>query len=363
MKIRNTSASGRFFVNLLKKKVNNYVISLLFVQLLILQVFSQEESTEKTTNPGFRIMFYNVENYFDAEVDTSLSYNEFTPGGDLHWTSRKFEAKRNALYRVITDLGGWSSPTIIGMVEVENDAVLASLIKNTPLNKKGYQSIHFDSPDFRGIDAALLYRPPFTPLSSIPIRITDPKEPSFTTRDMLYVVGLLGDDTVHVVVNHWTSRYRGLLESEPKRMLQAYRLLQLTDSICGANPAANIIVMGDFNDGPENASMQELTKVGHVCPLINLPLQSQNKSVRGTHKFQGKWAIFDQFIVSKNMIDSSNNLQVVDGHGNIFTAPLVLETDEKFGGQRPNRTNIGFTYHGGYSDHLPVFLDIKPRKP
>jgi len=116
VKIRNPSASGRFFVNLLKKKVNKYVISLLFAQLLILQVFSQVETAVKNTNPGIRIMFYNVENYFDAEVDTSLSYNEFTPGGDLHWTSRKVEAKRNALYRVITALGGWSSPTIIGMV-------------------------------------------------------------------------------------------------------------------------------------------------------------------------------------------------------------------------------------------------------
>lgn len=339
--------------------MNKYILSLLIFQVLYTPVFSQDKTDTDSGNHTFRVMFYNVENYFDAMVDTTLTYNEFTPLGNLHWTKRKFEAKRNALSKVVTAVGGWSAIAIIGLVEVENDRVLNDLIENTPLNKKGYRFIHFDSPDFRGIDAALIYGPQFIPLKARPIPIIDSLDPAFATRDMLYVKGLLGRDTLHVVVNHWTSRYRGLLESEPKRMLQAQQLLQLTDSICFASPGANILVMGDFNDSPENASMMKLVRKGRNCTLKNLPLHSQDKNVKGTLKFQGNWNVFDQLLVSSNMTDSTNSLQVENDGGHIFTSPFILETDQKFGGVKPNRTNEGFKYHGGYSDHLPVFMDIK----
>lgn len=333
--------------------MNRLVLLLLIIQAWSLQLSSQDENTV-----SYRIMFYNVENYFDAQTDSSLSYNEFTPEGDLHWTPRKFEAKRNALYKVITAVGQWSLPAIIGLVEVENDEVLTNLIQNTPLNKKGYQIIHFDSPDFRGIDAAMLYGPEFELLNARPIKVSDPQDAAFTTRDMLYAKGVLSTDTLHIIINHWTSRYRGLLESEPKRILQANLLLQLTDSICQTNPKANLLIMGDFNDSPENTSMQLLSRHDSPCTLTNLPMQIGNKNVKGTLKFQGNWSIFDQLLVSKNMLNDPSSPRVINGSGTVFTASFILEEDHKFGGVKPNRTNVGFTYHGGFSDHLPVFLDL-----
>jgi predicted extracellular nuclease len=347
-----------FFVNLLKKVIR-LTISIFVIALLSTSISGQSVSTTTQNARIHRIMFYNVENFFDAETDTSLSYNEFTPEGNLHWTTRKVEAKRKALYKVITAVGEWSSPTIIGMVEVENETVLQDLLHQTPLGRKGYKIIHFDSPDFRGIDAAMLYSPDFNLIAAHPVKIIDPQDPDFTTRDMLYVKGLLETDTFHIIVNHWTSRYRGLLESNPKRLLQSELLLRLTDSICAINPNANLILMGDFNDSPNNESMVNLVENGRLCKLINLPLKISNNEVKGTLKYQGKWDIFDQLLVSQNLVSKSSAIQVMDSTGHVFSADFILEKDNKFGGSKPFRTNVGFTYHGGFSDHLPVFIDLK----
>ena len=334
-------------------------LPILIVALLSVNLAGQPTSTSIQAAKNHRIMFYNVENFFDAETDTSLAYNEFTPEGNLHWTPRKVEAKRKALYKVITAVGEWSSPAIIGMVEVENETVLQDLLHKTPLGRKGYQIIHFDSPDFRGIDAAMLYSPDFNLIMARPVKVIDPQDADFTTRDMLYVKGLMGTDTLHIIVNHWTSRYRGLLESNPKRLLQAELLLRLTDSICAVNPNANLVLMGDFNDSPDNESMVKLVENDGLCKLINLPLKISNKEVKGTLKFQGKWDIFDQLLVSQNLVSKSSAIQVMDSTGYVFSADFILEKDNKFGGSKPFRTNVGFTYHGGFSDHLPVFLDLK----
>lgn len=335
---------------------------LIFFFLCHPELSAQSVDNASSPSPSYRIMFYNVENFFDADTDTTRTYNEFTPGGDLHWTPKKVVAKRNALYKVITAVGGWSPPAIIGMAEVENRRVLEQLINQTPLNKHGYKIIHYDSPDFRGIDAAILYSPAFTLLHAQRISVTDPDDSTFKTRDMVYAKGLLKGDTLHFIVNHWTSRYRGLLESLPKRILQARQLLRVTDSICTRNPEAHIILTGDFNDSPADESMQLLVEPGHACTFINLPMKATNKNVLGTLKYQGHWSVFDQMLVTKNLLEESGKLSVVEGKGVIFSESFILEKDKKFGGYQPYRTNIGFTYHGGFADHLPVYIDLKNGK-
>ncbi len=339
--------------------MTRYLLFLTWLFALQMELPGQSGVEAPKSSGPYRIMFYNVENFFDAETDSSRTYNEFTPEGNLHWTQRKAKAKRNAIYKVITAVGQWSAPAIIGMVEVENKDLLRDLIDHTPLKNKGYNILHFDSPDFRGIDAALLYSNDYQVVTAKPIKITDPDDPGFTTRDMLYAKGILGGDTLHVIVNHWTSRYRGLLESNPKRLLQARALLQVIDSICRHQPNANIVAMGDFNDSPDNESMKLLVTGNHPCPLVNLPMKTDNKEVKGTLKFQGKWDIFDQMLVTENMLQKNHSLQVTGEAVHIFAAPFILESDEKFGGTKPFRTNVGFTYNGGYSDHLPVYLDLK----
>jgi len=305
----------------------------------------------------FRVMFYNVENYFDANYDSTLAYNEFTPLGDLHWTDKKYIKKRNNIYKVIKAVGEWNPIALVGLVEIENELVISDLINNTPLIKDGYSYIHFESKDFRGIDVALLYhKASFKVLYSDKIEILDPTNPSFTTRDMLYAKGLLDNDTLHVIVSHWTSRYRGYLESEPFRLLASQKLISLTDSICRTNKNANILLMGDFNDNPENKSMQSITN-NSLCGFINTELVNSNPNVKGTLKYKGIWSNFDQILISNSLQTGANGI-ICSSEGHIFDANYLLEQDSKYFGLKTNRTNIGFKYHGGFSDHLPIYIDI-----
>jgi predicted extracellular nuclease len=318
--------------------------------------FSQNDNYKNSAD-YYRIMFYNVENYFDAVHDTSLAYNEFTPNGDLHWTNNKYIKKRNNIYKVIKAVGGWGKVALIGLVEVENEFVISDLISNTPLAKEGYDYVHYESNDFRGIDVALLYlKSNFKILFSEKVVIRNPQNPNFTTRDMLYVKGILGNDTVHVIVNHWTSRYRGYLESEPLRMLASKRLIRLTDSICKTNTKANILLMGDFNDNPDNKSIQ-LIKNSDNCNFKNIELISTNPEVNGTLKYKSNWSNFDQFLISNSLLSGSNGIECLK-KGHIFDADFLLEKDLKYFGLKTNRTNIGFKYHGGFSDHLPIYIDV-----
>ncbi len=336
------------------------VIIFLFIAVLSFVCYSQS-GTSKQNDGQCRIMFYNVENYFDAIHDSSLAYNEFTPHGDLHWTDSKYIKKRNSIYKVIKAVGGWKPVTLIGLAEVENEFVISDLINSTPLGREGYRYVHYESGDFRGIDVALIYHSAsFTLTHSEKVVIRDPKNPDFATRDMLYVVGLLESDTIHVVVNHWTSRYRGYLESEPLRVLASKKLKSLTDSICAKSENANIILIGDFNDNPENKSMQMLT-TSASCSFNNLNLINSNPGVSGTLKYKSNWSKFDQILISNSLKEGANGLYCFN-HANIFDADFLLEEDLQYFGLKTNRTNIGFKYHGGTSDHLPVYVDIESVK-
>lgn len=303
-------------------------------------------------------MFYNVENYFDAKVDTTSDYNEFTPDGERHWTYSKYLDKRNKIYKTITAIGGWEPPSIVAFAEIENSFVLEDLIENTPLSRQNYKVIHFESEDERCIDVGLIYlEDNFSPLHSEKIAIRFESNPGDKTRDILYVKGLLKTDTLHIFVNHWPSRYGGLLETKPLRFTAAQILKSAIDSVCLAVANPNIIVLGDFNDNPGDESIQYLLS-GDKCEMKNLPLDHSNSDAKGTLKYQQDWDIFDQVIVSKSMTDAANELYVKDLNGNIFDAQFLLENDGKYLGMKPFRTFIGFRYNGGFSDHLPVFVDI-----
>jgi endonuclease/exonuclease/phosphatase family metal-dependent hydrolase len=351
-----------YFVKLVVKnpKLNKYNRSL-FLFFLICKLSFSQIPEDSELNPAFRLMFYNVENYFDYSYDTALTYNEFTPLGNLHWTKRKYEKKRNDIYKVIKAVGAWKPVTLIGLAEVENEFVVSELVNKTPLRNDGYDYIHYDSKDKRGIDVAIVYhKESFTIINSKKIEIRDPENRKFTTRDLLYVVGLINNDTIHIVVNHWTSRYRGYLESEPLRLLAAERVLKLTDSIYSLNSRANILLMGDFNDNPNNNSMTLLVN-NSKCSLYNLPLNKTNQNVNGTLKYKNNWALFDQILVSGNLTDSTNIMKC-EKQGVIFDADFLLRPDNKYLGVTTFRTNLGYNYKGGFSDHLPVYIDLYVNK-
>ena len=202
--------------------------------------------------------FWNVENLFDTWHDTLKDDCAFTPEGDNHWTSKRYQDKQNKIFKTIAAMQ-W--PVVIGMAEVENDHVLRDLCRNTPLRKLGYDFVHFESPDQRGIDCALLFRKGlFDVFESMNIYVSDTAE-GFYTRDILLVGGVLRDtvsrgDTCYILVNHWPSK-RGGAEAERHRMEIARLLLHTMDSLQRSHPAALVLAMGDFNASSNEETIRQ----------------------------------------------------------------------------------------------------------
>lgn len=311
-------------------------------------------------------MFYNVENLFDIYDDTLKNDNEFLPNGIRHWTDKRFKNKINNLYKTIVITGGWSPPEIVGLCEVENYFVLNELVYNTPFSKFQYKIIHQDSPDERGIDVAMIYNSQqFNVLNKKFIKINLPSHSNENTRDILYVKGVVRKtDTLHIFINHWPSRRGGELQSEFKRIHVSQILKLKTDSIFRTNPEAKIILMGDFNDNATNKSLELLCENYGIIQyqsneLYNLSYDLLNQG-KGTYKYQGIWLLYDQFIVSGSLMN--NNYKLFCEQMNICEFEFLFEEDETYSGRKPRRTYLGYKYNNGFSDHLPVFLDIYFKK-
>ncbi len=328
---------------------------------------AQDKFNEQLTRETYRVMFYNVENLFDTIDDPNKNDDEFTPQGAKYWSGYRYRNKLTAISKVIIGIGGWELPEIVALSEVENMKVLKDLLYKTPLNKSDYQIIHQESPDSRGIDCAMLYRKKFfTPISEnfISVKWT-PKIGSGSTRDILYVKGVTNKkDTLHIFVNHWPSRWSGQMETEEKRIFVAELVRHHTDSILKSEKDANIIIMGDLNDHPTDKSLiyglkaqTEYTKIKHD-KLYNLSFYLQEEKKLGTHKFQGQWGILDQIIVSGALLDTASGIYTTLEDAHVYNPDFLLVPDEKNTGKQVFRTYLGYKYQGGYSDHLPVYVDI-----
>lgn len=317
----------------------------------------------------FRIMCYNVENLFDCENDSLTFDDDFTPEGGYHWTPKKLKNKLSNIAKVITAVGEFTPPAIVGLCEIENDAVLKSLVTYSPLRQLSYKYIHYDSPDKRGIDVALLYQPKqFQPISSNPISVTFPSSPSSTTRDILYVCGVvLPADTVHIFVCHFPSRLGGELESEERRIDAATVLRKHVDSLQTSKISPSILIMGDFNDYPTNKSMEFVLQAKEpsteivATGLYNLFYGFHAKPNVGTHKHGAEWGVLDQMIVSGNLLLSNTSFYTESQHAHIYTAAFLLTDDERYFGKKVFRTFSGMRYLGGFADHLPIYADFFQR--
>jgi len=313
-----------------------------------------------------RIVFYNVENLFDIFNDFLKRDDEFTPEGDRNWNNDKFYKKLNNIYRVVIGVGEWNPPVIVGLCEIENRFVLNKLVYQTPLKTFDYKIIHEESPDRRGIDVAMIYRSSgFTPMEYKTIGIRFPFDTASRTRDILHVKGVLsGEDTIHLFVNHWPSRYGGYLETKPKREFVASVLRKHIDSLIKAEYSPNIIIMGDFNDEPWDESLEivlnaKLDTTGlQSDDLYNLMSAYQKDWNGGTSKYLEDWNTIDQFIISANLVNRKQKLQVSAKGAQIYNPEFLLEDDFKHLGKKPYRTYVGFSYNRGYSDHLPIYIDL-----
>ncbi len=319
---------------------------------------------------SYRLMFYNVENLFDTINDPLKKDNDFTPEGSYVWNSFRYQQKLDNIARVSLALGEGSMPDIIAFCEVENRRVLEDLNERSLFNNHDYRIVHQESDDERGIDVALLFNSKsVTPISFRAVPVVFSEKDARPTRDILYFKGFLKDaDTLHFLVNHWPSRYGGAEASEPKRKEAASTARTVVDSILKLNPKASIILTGDFNDDPDNESLFQILgakEPGSGADLINYTFPYKQNDKRGTLKYQGNWNYFDQFIVSAALMDN-HGLETSPHHYQIFYGTsdneFLLEIDDRFQGLQPFRTYRGRTFHGGFSDHLPVYLDVYFKK-
>ncbi|MBC8486352.1 MAG: endonuclease [Bacteroidetes bacterium] len=341
-----------------------YIFILSCSVFLFIEVKSQSELSSNKNR--FRIVFYNVENLFDIYDDSLKMDEEFTPGGIKGWNNKKFYKKLNNISKIIMSIGEWDPPAVVGLCEVENRFVLNKLIYETPLKNIGYKIVHEESPDKRGIDVAFLYRPDkFEPLWHEAIGVYFPFDTSSKTRDILYVKGVIANtDTIHFFVNHWPSRYGGYLVTKPKREFVAGVLRTKVDSIFQTDIEAKILIMGDFNDDPDDESVLNVLNAKsdtaglQNTDLFNLMFIYEKKWKSGTLKYLGKWNVFDQLIISEALFSGVSGLKISDEGAKIFNPDFLFEEDMKYLGIKPFRTYSGPKYQGGFSDHLPIYLDL-----
>jgi len=336
----------------------------LFVILLFLLLIIQSPAQEKKS---YAVIFYNTENLFDWTDDPKVNDEEFTPEGERHWTFTRFQQKISNLSKSILAAVGWDQLAVIGLAEVENRFVLEEMLSKTALKNYPLRIIHKESPDPRGIDVAMLYNAElFFPLQYEYFPLLNTEGEVQETREILYVKGKLkdADDTLHFFINHWPSRFSGLLETKELRNLAASLLKQKCDSLFQINEDAEIIVLGDFNDQPQDKSIRQILQAEPVSDqlkskkLYNLSW-NWGDEVRGSLKYQSQWFVFDQAIVSAPLIDAKSETSIRISKAEIVNAVFLFEPDERYGGERPNRTYYGYEYKGGFSDHLPVKLSIE----
>lgn len=351
----------------------------------------------------YGVAFYNVENLFDTQHDEGKNDHDFLPDGSYQWTTEKYTAKLQNMSRVVselcTEVGTAKNPVgaaVIGMSEVENRRVLEDLLRQPSLAHRGYKIVHFDGPDRRGIDVALLYNPKAFKLDRallIPNITASEEKPeedlgfytdasglvqaysskngelrgdtTYITRGFLLVSGLLDGEKMHFIVNHWPSR--GATSPARERAGRQVRLLK--EALLRYEPESKIIIMGDLNDDPDNLSVSSPEALGakhekeqcSATDLYNPWWNTLRKQGIGTLCYNNKWNLFDQIIFTGNMLTGDRSTLQYYGHA-VFTRDYLLQTEGRFKGY-PKRTTAGGTWLNGYSDHLPtqVFL-IKQAK-
>lgn len=328
--------------------------------LLSLAAFGQRRT--------FRVVEYNVENLFDTIASHATQDTDFTPNGAYRWTSARYWSKLARLSRVIAAVGEDAAPTLVALVEVENDSVLSHLTRRTKLWQMGYDYLITHSPDVRGINVALLYQPAlFRPLVKDTLRILPPSPKLHPTRDVLHVAGLVPTgDTLDVVVCHWPSK-RGGVAADAYRKLVAQQLRLFADSILAARSRPQLIITGDFNAYyPEpcltehlGARLPEEPFAPRSLYLLSAHLKARY-GISGTYKYAGEWNQLDNFVVSGSLLSHPTpyTFSTSAEHCRIADFDFLLTGLNTEAGPRPFRSFLGTYYQKGFSDHLPLVLDL-----
>ena len=306
-----------------------------YLCLILISFFSIECGFLFAQEP-LRIISYNVENLFDCQHDSLKNDSSFLPDGLHHWTYYRYQTKLDRIAQVIVNISGWKPVPLVGLCEVENAHCLRDLCYR--LKRFNYRYVHYEGPDERGVDVALLYdSTQVNILNSKPLYVDIQGD---NTRDILYACCLVNkSDTIHAMVCHLPSKLGGSGATQWKRDMAKQVLQQEIDSILYVHPTANIVVMGDMNSEP----------IDDLAWLINVTKYLE-KEGKGTHKYKGIWSCLDQFYVSSHLLEESSV--------RIYSPAWLLEEDTKYLDYQPKRTYVGYRYHDGYSDHLPIVLHL-----
>lgn len=310
-------------------------------------------------------MSYNVENLFDTINDPAKNDEDFLPEGKNNWTAQRYNKKLQHLSDVIAAPNEKNLPAVIGFYEVENKQVLENLAATAKLTNAKYKVVHFDSPDQRGIDVGMMYQPAkLKVLSAKPLTVELPVDPPYPTRDILMVKTLAAKtDTIFFFMNHWPSRRGGEEQSEPSRIKAASVLRSALDSIVSKTPTAKFIIMGDFNDYPVSKSVNEtlaadsILQLNKTTGLFNMAYKSEVNNL-GTYNYKDDWGMLDQFIVSYSLLNAKKGLSANPEALKILKENWMLFFKKESTESKPNATYGGPNYYGGYSDHLPIYMEL-----
>lgn len=336
------------------------VVLLVAAVLLPYAVAAQGAAGAGVAPPRYTVAFYNVEDLFDTADDPNTADEDMLPLSDRGWTEERYRAKLRSLARVIADMGSENGfPVLVGIAEVENRAVLEALAAEPAIASAGYAVCHADSPDVRGIDVAFLYRAEMFRLDGFRSVKAECGYPP--TRDFAVIEGRIGNERFCVTAVHWPSR-RGGGRSEAQRRACARQVRRMTDSVRRAAPSVKVIVMGDMNDEPRDGSVARdlgaRRRAGSDTSGFYNPFASKRRAGRGSYRYDGRWNMLDQIVVSPNLVrrgDAGGGLRLcrIGGGralGGVFRRDWMLRRGSPFATYR------GSDYEGGVSDHLPVYV-------
>lgn len=336
-----------------------------FVFLVVASVLSFIGAADAEAQKKYEVYsvgFYNLENLFDTIHDAGKNDYEYLPDGTNKWGTMRYVNKQKNMATVLNEMSTDMLPmglAAVGVSEVENYRVLDDLVKHPILSARGWDIVHIEGPDRRGVDCALLYNPKlFKPVASklVPYT-TEDNDTTYKTRGFLTVSGDMAGERVHIIVNHWPSRYA----SSPARERAGVLVKAVKDSLMAAQPDSKVIIMGDMNDDPDDKSMKtclgakrEQNQIKKSTDLYNPWWNILRKNGLGTLKYKGKWNLFDQIVVSGNLVGKDRST-LKYYKPEIFSRSYMLQTEGKYKGS-PKRTHAGGVWLNGYSDHLPVII-------
>jgi len=308
------------------------------------------------------VAFYNLENFFDIFDDPETYDDDFTPTGKKKWTYRRYKNKISKISDVLSQIGTEHStkpPMLVGLAELENEHVVSELLASKKLRNFHYDYVHYDSPDQRGIDVALIFlKESFEVLDSkvYPLLLFEADGERDYTRDILMVKGNLKGELVYIIVNHWPSRREGQEQSEFKRIAAAKRVHEVVADIASETADPKIIIMGDFNDGYNSKSIRKHL----VTEQFYNPMERLKTTGNGSSVYNDEWFLFDQIIVSKNfLVEQPNELRFK--YASVYD-PKFIRTWHGKRKNNPHRSYIGKWHQGGYSDHFPVYLYLEKKE-